>query len=91
MITITSTAKSITVDMGDYYPNQIQFKRGYWPKSQVFYVLENTTHVEVDSSDNNDWTLNFDGGPVGFQVASINGIAPTSNADLFNKITALLE
>jgi hypothetical protein len=77
--------------MGDYYPDVVKFKRGYWPKDKVFYVLENTTHIEVDAADDNDWMLNHDGGNIGLQVGSINGSTPVSNSDLFNKITALLE
>lgn len=91
MLTITSDTVGITVDMGAYYTNNIiAFKRGYWRKEQVLYILENSNHVEVDASDKNDWALNFDGNGVGYQVATINGVAPTSNADIFDKLKAIL-
>jgi len=93
MITITSTATTVTVDMGVYYTNKaVPFKRGFWRKDQIHYIFENTDHVEIDASDKNDWILAFDSGGVGqrYQVATIDGAAPTSNSDLFDKLTALI-
>jgi len=90
MITITSTANHVTVDMGAYYPDSTQFKRGYWRKDQILFMLENTNHVEVEAVGNNDWIFTYDGNGVGFQVIDIDGAAPTSNSDLFTKLVAVL-
>lgn len=91
MITITSSTSHVIVDMGDYYTaKRVPFAKGYWRKDQVFTVFQNTTHIEIDAVDNNSWILNHDGGEMGFQVASIDGLAPTSTADLFDKVVAII-
>ena len=88
MITVTSSANYVIVDMGAYYPNFTQIKRGYWKKDQIYLILQNSNHIEIEAADRHSWMLNFDGGDIGFQVASIDGVAPTSLNDLFDKLVA---
>lgn len=90
MITITSTADHVEVDMGALYPAYTHVKRGLWRKDQVQMVLQNTNHIEIDASDGRDWLINWDGNGPGFQVATIDGVAPTSHADLYEKLKSLV-
>lgn len=90
MITITTTPTLIQVDMGAHYPNGVPFRRGTWHKSQIAYIFQNTTHIEIDASDGKDWILTFADENIGLRVATIDGIAPTSLDDLYNKLVAIL-
>lgn len=92
MITITSSASHVIVDMGAYYPNALPVKKGYWRKDQIRIITLNTDHVEVDAADGRDWLLDFDGNSItdAFIVSAVDGVPPTSNEDLFNKLVSIL-
>lgn len=90
MIEITSSANHVILDMGTLYPSETPIKKAFWRKDQVYYVLQNTNHIEVDAADKTDWAFNFDGNGAGYQVGLVDGVAPTSNADLFDKLVAVL-
>lgn len=94
MLVITSTISYINVDMGDYYTSgEIFFSEGCWPKAQIYNVFKNSNHVEVRASDGISWALKHDNTAIDgavYQVASVNGVAPTSLDDLYEKIKAIL-
>ena len=90
-IVITSTANYIKVDFGDYYPTYIPTNIAYYNPSLIRKVSLYDNMVMINMIyGNRDWELTFDGG-AGFQVDSIDGVAPTSNSDLCDKIGALIK
>lgn len=91
-IVVTSTANYIKVNFGVYYPT-------YYPISVAYYNVNNIEKVELFSnmvmvhllSDNiSSWEFTYDGA-AGFQVDTVDGVAPTSNSDLCDKIGALIK
>lgn len=90
-VVITDTTNTIRVDFGDY-ASATGFKKGSWPKDKI-------EHFKLDSDDeyvfaltqlDPRWALSFNGSTGTFQVDSVNGVAPTSNSDLYDKLIALL-
>ena len=88
-IVVTSTVNNIKVDFGVYYPT--------YPISVAYYNANEIEKVELFSdmvkvhllSGTNDWELSYDGS-AGFQVDTVDGVTPTSNSDLCDKIGALI-
>lgn len=89
-IVITSTTNGIKVVFNDY-ASVVNMKKGYWLKSHLKHLeqLDNNTFVEVTMTEEGDWPLSYDGEIGSFQVDTINGVAPTSNSDLYDKLEAL--
>ena len=89
-IVVTSAANYIKVDFGDYYPT-------YYPASICYYNRNSIEKVKLYSDmvmvnlygNSRDWELTYDGS-AGFQVDTVDGVAPTSNSDLCDKIGALI-
>jgi hypothetical protein len=94
-ITITTTEKSIIVDFGVYSNlSDVDGKKGSYKRGDISIISleEDETYIIVRMKDvitRNDWPLSFDGYTGTFKVDTIDGIAPTSNGDLFNKIDAI--
>ena len=90
-IVVTSDSNTIKVDFGDYYPT-------YYPVSIAYYNRNGVEKVELYSDGlkvhilggAKDWELSYDGS-FGFQVDTVDTVAPTSNSDLCDKIAALIK
>lgn len=89
MITISSSTSHIFIDMGSYYPVH-PVKRVTFRKDKVVLLLENTNHVELVILGGHTWGFVFDDIGVGYKVATLNAVAPTSNADLYDKLFAMV-
>jgi hypothetical protein len=90
-IVVTSTTNSITVDFGVYASGtEIPTKRTYNKSKTVFFVSQWSNEVTVISEGGPEWHLAYTATTGCFIVDSINGAAPSSNADLFTKISALI-
>lgn len=89
-IVITSTTNSIKVDFGVLGTGNIP-KKGTWNKNHVvdFALQPSDTFVKATTIGENEWQLSFDGNN-GMQIDSVDGVAPTSNSDLYNKLIALI-
>lgn len=90
-IVVTSTVNYIKVDFGDYYPSSYPISKAYYNVNDIEKVelFSNMVKVHMLASDK-DWELSFDGG-TGFQVDTVDGVAPTSNSDLCDKIASLIK
>lgn len=93
-IVITKSGNSISVAFNDYSSTVGALKRSYDIRDIVEVEL-GSDYVQVlmrDSHSNPTWMLTYDNtysGDQRFIVDSIEGVTPTSEGDLFNKITAL--
>jgi phage tail tube protein FII len=89
-LVVTSTTNSIKVDFGvlGVIPNP---KKGTWKKDKVENIkLEiSDTYVRVTTIGEPEWQLSWNGTNV-LQVDSIDGVAPISNSDLYDKLIALI-
>lgn len=94
-ITIVKSVNSIIVDFGDYsnLPNVDGRKASYKVEDiSVIWIEKDDAFVNVKMKDavtTPIWALTYASTDGAFIVDSIDGIAPTSNSDLFNKLTAL--
>lgn len=91
-VAVTSTATKISVDFGIYVGNGIPKKRTYNISKTVFFVSleESDSMVTVLSEGSSQWNLAYTATTNCFIVDSVNGVAPSSNSDLYDKLTALL-
>lgn len=93
-IVTTSSGNSVTVAFNDYSTTVGATKRSYDIRDIVEVEL-GSDYVQVlmrDSHGNNTWMLTYDStysGSQRFIVDTVNSVAPSSESDLFDKITAL--
>lgn len=90
-ITITSTTNSIKVEYGDYTPI-IESKKQCWRKEMIsnFHLLPDESAIHVVVIQEKEWMVSWDGSTGTLQIDSVNGVAPTSNSDLYDKLIALI-
>jgi hypothetical protein len=91
-IVITSTENSIEVDFGIYSGSGIPKKRTYQKNKTIFFMSleESDTMVTVLSEGSPPWNLAYTATTGCFIVDFIDGAAPISNSDLYNKLKALI-
>lgn len=88
-ITITSTDVALTINYGDY-SEYIGLKTEKMNRSNVSIALsEDGSFVEFNMTKWGLW-LSHDGHGATRKVDSVDGVAPTSTEDLFNKLAALI-
>lgn len=88
-ITITSTDAALTVNYGDY-AEFIGFKSEKMNRSNVSIALgQDGSFVEFNMTKWGLW-LSHDGHGATRKVDTVDGVAPTSSEDLFNKLAALI-
>jgi hypothetical protein len=88
-IVVTSTTNSIKVEFNDY-STILNMAKGTWGKGYIQSVLLRTDGVLVDLLGQPDWLVSFDGSVGTFQIDTIDGVAPTSNSDLYDKLIVFL-
>ena len=93
-LVITKIGNSIVVDMG-VYSSTVGFTNASYLVSDIVELNLRTNEVTVmmrDAHGKNGWPLTYDSTYAGgerFIVDSVSGVAPSSESDLFDKITAL--
>jgi hypothetical protein len=89
-IEVTSSTNRIKAKM-NVYATAIGIGEGDWPKSIVSVKLR-TTFIEVNVLGERDWTVSdVEDLPNNIlQVDKVNGIAPSSLQDLFDKLSTAL-
>lgn len=89
-VVITSTTNTILF-VFNTYANDIHPEKACWHKSSAHFSLTNNdVFVKATEDNGQDLDLTFDGANGSMQVDSVDGVAPTSNADLYTKLTALI-
>jgi hypothetical protein len=86
-VVIVSTTNTIQItwnSAGSVWASEV------WHKASVHFFLERTAlFVEAREDNGTSTAFTFDGAQ-GDQIDTIDGIAPTSNLDLYNKLMALI-
>ena len=88
-IIVISTTNSVRITFGDY-STSLNMSNGTWRKSHVMNFLLRDDGVLVDIEGQPDWLVSFDGSGTTFQIDSVDGVAPTSNSDLYDKLITLI-
>ena len=97
-VVITKTGNSIIVDFGVYVAsNEVDYLKSSYLVNDLVKVslVKDSSHVELkikDAHSSTRWALTYDsayGGSEYFIIDTVDGVAPTSELDLFNKLTAL--
>jgi len=94
-ITIVKSGNSIIVDFGDYSTlTNVDGRKASYKVADisVIWIEKDDTFINVKMKDavtTNVWRLSYTSTTDAFIVDSVDGIAPSDNIDLFNKITAL--
>jgi len=89
-VVVTSDANTVKVDFGVYYPDYYPVSIAYYNRNDIDKVELYSTLVSVHIFNGaKDWELSYDGS-AGFHVDTVDGVAPTSNSDLCDKIGALI-
>ena len=88
-IVITSTTNSIKVDFGVYSTSLDNQEAGcYQKKDMRFYRFSDSVRaIELGEK---EWDLCWTATSGCFIIDSIDGVAPTSNSDLYTKLIALI-
>lgn len=88
---VTSTTNAVKVVFNDD-PNKGQYSKGTYSKSAIETVYLNGNHVEVICADTRRWVLSHTTNSIkALIIDSVDGVAPTSLSDLYDKISALIE
>lgn len=90
-LVITSTGSTIAVDFGAY-STQAGATVGTWPKSgiQSVQIYEGGAYVYVRMGGGQEWHISHAANSYNALIVdSVDGAAPSSNADLYAKIAAL--
>lgn len=94
-IVITKTGNIVNVDFGNYVVSpSVDGKKASYKVDDISIVWlekdESIVHVKMkDAITTRNWMLSFENVGNVFVVDSIDGVAPTSNQDLMDKINAL--
>ncbi len=87
-LVVTSTTNSIKVDFGAL--NSFADK-GVWRKEEVsFYLKTSAAFIIVKVHNDVPFAISWDGGSGTLQIDSVDGVAPTSNSDLYDKLATLI-
>lgn len=90
-VVITTTAATVSVDFGDL-ASGARKKEGTWKRGAIQHVVlsDNEDHIDVFIPSETIWSVTYSSDGANFVVDSIDGAAPTSNADLYTKLKALI-
>ena len=89
-LVITSTDYTVKVDF-NIYSEDANIKSESFRRNEISEVKERFggTHITVVMLDGNDFDVSYNTYKHAMVVDTIDGVAPTSNDDLFNKLVAL--
>ena len=94
-IVITKTGNVVNVDFGNYaVSNSVDGKKASYKVDDISIVWlekdDSVVYVRMkDYITTNNWRLSFENVGNVFVVDSVDGVAPSSNQDLMDKINAL--
>lgn len=89
-LVVTSTTDTIKVVFNDL-ATAYGIKKATWHKARItFQLLPSDSYVKVLVLNEPNWAVSFDGSTGTAQIDSVNGVAPTSNSDLYDKLSTLL-
>jgi hypothetical protein len=90
-VVVTSDSTSILVEFNDS-ASVLGLKRRTWRRADVINInlRSDESIIEVTTSIGQIWLVSYNSVSGALIIDSVNGVAPTSNADLFTKLRALM-
>jgi len=89
-LVITSTTNSIKVDFG-VLESATQIAKGVWRKEEVsFFLKPSSEFIMVKVHNDTPFAVSWDGSSNTLEIDSVDGVAPSSNSDLYDKLIALI-
>jgi len=97
-ISVTKSGNSIIVDFGDYVnSDKIDYSKTSYLLADLVQIslVKDGSHIELKMKDAHirlRWLLTYDStysGTEFFIVDTVEGVSPTSESDLFDKLTSL--
>ena len=89
---VTSTTNAVKFVFNDDSPLAQDRTAATFSLISIEAIIMNGTHVDLDSSHELRVIFDYAANTMGFLVVdSVNGVTPTSLADLYSKLSALIE
>jgi hypothetical protein len=88
-ISVVSTTNSIKVDFGDY-ASSVGVTKGIWRKDKVRFNLR-SDFIEVIAQNENGFGVVYTTSGNYLIIDTIDGVSPTSNSDLYDKLCTLIQ
>jgi hypothetical protein len=89
-LVVTSTTNSIRVTFNDASVHA-KMSKGTWNKTRItFQLSQDDSYVRVLVIGEPAWAVSYDG-VGGLKIDTVNGDVPTSNSDLYDKLTAIIQ
>ena len=87
---VTTSTSNFLVDFG-VYSGLVGYKKGSFQKANVaFQLMQDESFVRVENTQGESWAVSFNSIDEALVVDLVDGIAPTSNSDLFDKLYSKL-
>jgi hypothetical protein len=83
---ITSTANSIRIE-----GLSTEYSKATYRKERIINIRMNSNAVHVLVENEKEWIVSHDGNNGTYQIDSVDGEAPTSLEDLYNKLINLIK
>ena len=84
-LVLVTTANTIKVDFNDLADH---YTEATWAKDQISSIHKHATYVVVKMKNDQRWLCSFDATKM--EIDSIDAVAPTSTADLYTKLIAMI-
>lgn len=89
-VVITSSTNSIKVVFNVYSSDLIPEKEAWHKNSTHFKLMDGNAYVKATEDNGTDLDFSWNGSTGTMQVDSVDGVAPTINSDLYDKLIALI-
>jgi hypothetical protein len=86
-ITITTTTSAIKVNFNDTLLGDVQ--KGTWRKDKIFSFRLKADHIQVNTFDG-EFYVAYAATTGAWIIDSVDGVAPSSLSDLYDKLVAML-
>ena len=89
-LVVTSTTNTVQVTFNDL-ASAYAIKKAAWHKQRLtFQLLPSDEYVRLLVLNEPKWAVSWNGSTGTAQIDSVNGVAPTSNSDLYDKLVVLI-
>lgn len=89
-VVVVSTANTIEVEFNDF-ASLIGYKRATFQKRRIsFQEMNDESFVRIENAQGEHWAVSYNLSEDSIIIDLVDGVAPTSNNDLYNKLKALI-
>ena len=87
-VVVITTPNLFIVDFGVFAP-LVGYKKATFQKGSIsFQLVNDETFVRVEDSRGGNWSVSYNLSGQALIIDSVDGVAPTSNEDLFNILSS---